>query len=201
MRTKQYFGSLLIVGLAIFASFAGGCADQPLPAPGALVCPTPISGNGGKYMSPSTSDGVLAKWVDKAVAAKGASEVGGAIGSAAAGYALRQVPFVGGFIGDQVGQEIGKDAAIAAAGGNDYIKKSSDLSFNDIQSLAVYMYVTLSARQDFEQVRDAVGTIYPEFNNNYESAIRSAPLKPVQAPAVTASQGQSAVASASGNGR
>ncbi|MDB6114799.1 MAG: hypothetical protein JWQ62_1744, partial [Lacunisphaera sp.] len=71
------------------------------PTASAVVAPKPIEGNTGKYMSPFTSDGVVAEWVDKAVKAKMGSAVGGAIGAYAGQKAMENIPFIGGMLGQK----------------------------------------------------------------------------------------------------
>ncbi|MDV3504697.1 hypothetical protein [Marinobacter sp. M-5] len=80
--------------------------------------------NLGAFVSPYTSDGVLAEWVNVGTNANIGSTVGSGVGAAAgsmiAGQLLDSVPgasLLGGFFGSQVGKDTGRDAAIAAYGG------------------------------------------------------------------------------------
>ena len=152
------------------------CATT-LPKPHQLVAPTPINGNYGKYMCPYTSDGVVAEWVDKGINAKIGATAGKIGGAYLGAKAMEQVPFVGGILGSYVGGAIGRQVAISSCGGWDYIKSTSDLSFNTIDDMAVYLYVNYSSNVHYQKVFEATCEIYPYMKNNYGNAIRKAPQK------------------------
>lgn len=126
--------------------------------------------NQGKYMSPYTSDDVLAEWVDLAINANIGSTAGSTIGAAAGAYAaekaLEQVPFVGSFIGGMVGSEIGetvgRQSAISASGGWEKIRGTSDRSFDDLQSMVRYLKAKYGSTGNFADAMEATGQIYPE---------------------------------------
>ncbi|OLF85160.1 Carboxyl-terminal protease-like protein [Marinobacter salarius] len=126
--------------------------------------------NQGKYMSPYTSDDVLAEWVNSAINANIGSTVGTGVGAAAGAYlgekALEQVPFVGGFLGGTVGAEVGKsigrETAISASGGWEAIRSTSDRSFDDISSMARYLKAKYGHTGNFADAMDATRQIYPE---------------------------------------
>jgi hypothetical protein len=128
-------------------------------------------------MAPYTSDGVVADWVDKAVKAKMGSAVGGALGAYAGQKALEQVPFIGGFLGEKAGNAIGREVAISASGGWDNIKKTSDLSFNSVDELAVWMYAKYATNEHYADVLSATEAIYPELTERYVPAIMGAGSK------------------------
>jgi len=151
-----------------------GCATAPAPriAPASsLVAPIPIAGNNGKYMSPYTVDGVLADWVDKAVNAKMGSAIGGAVGAQLGQKALENVPFIGGFLGEKVGNAAGQAIAIEASGGAEFIRGSSDLSFNQLDQLALFLYVKYSTNKHYKGALDATMAIYPELKTVYPQAL------------------------------
>jgi len=167
--------SFLMLLIMVFATTSGvGCSSTALPAPSEVVAPTPLSNNTGEYMAPYTKDGVLTQWVDKAVNAKASSDIGGAVGSVAGGYALQQVPFVGGILGNMAGKEIGRQAAIAGAGGMDHIKQTSDQSFASIDDLCVWLYALHSNKETYSAAIQAVGGVYPEYNDSFHSAVQNA---------------------------
>jgi hypothetical protein len=126
--------------------------------------------NLGKYMSPYTSDDVLAEWVNSAINANIGATVGTGLGAAAGAYAgekaLEQIPFVGGFLGGAVGAEIGKsvgrETAISASGGWEAIRASSDRSFDDIHSMARYLKAKYGHTGNFADAMEATRQIYPE---------------------------------------
>jgi hypothetical protein len=170
----QKYLSLLVVGL--MTALFSGCATAPSFPTAAEIkakAPTPIADNSGKYMSPFTSDGVVAEWVDKAVKAKMGSAVGGAIGAYAGQKALENVPFIGGFIGQKAGAAMGREIAVKASGGWEYIKKTSDLSFNTIDDLSVWMYANYSTNEHYADVLSATQEIYPEMKTRYYAAIQA----------------------------
>jgi hypothetical protein len=163
--------------LVLFATvlLAGGC--MTVPQPHELVAPSPIEGNSGKYMCPYTSDGVLADWVDKAVNAKAGATIGRIGGAYLGSKVAEQIPFVGGIIGGMVGDSIGRKIAIKASGGLEFIKKTSDLSFNSINNMAVYIYVEHSSHAHYKGALGAAWEIYPELKRSYISALQRAPRK------------------------
>lgn len=156
-----------------------GCGGRVarLPAPHMIRAPTPIEGNKGKYMSPYTSDAVLAKWVDKAISVKAGSSVGQAAGAIAGREVLKRIPFIGGILGGMAGKAIGRSMAISSIGGMEYIKKTSDLSFNSLQRMAVYLYAKHSRHQHYKAALNATFQVYPDLRNVYYSAIRRAGRK------------------------
>lgn len=177
---KKKFIYLPMIFISLGIIFLGGCATtMKMTPPNELVCPQPIQGNTGKYMCPYTQDGVLAEWTDKAINAKIGGAVGQYAGTFAGQKALEQVPFVGGFLGGKVGEQAGKAIAIKMAGGMDYIKKTSDLSFNSIDDMAVYIYVAHSNHEHYKEALSATYEIYPELKQKYYVAISKAKHKQI----------------------
>ncbi len=129
-----------------------------------------IPDNSGEYMSPWTSDGVLAEWVDKAINAKMGSAVGSAAGAYAAQKALNNVPFIGGFLGSKVGKEVGRTAAISASGGMDYIRQTSDQSFRSLDDMARYLKTVHASSSNFQDAIKAADAIYPGLMQSLASA-------------------------------
>ncbi len=167
---------LTLVGLSLLTAFVAGCAMGPPPFPAAtsITPPEGIQGNTGKYMAPYTSDGVVAEWVDKAVKAKMGSAVGGAIGAYAGQKAMENIPFIGGMLGQKLGESMGREIAIKAAGGWEYIKKTSDISFDTVDQLSVWMYAKYSTNEHYAEVLAATEEIYPEMKQRYFAAIQAA---------------------------
>lgn len=160
-----------IAGLSL-ALLLSACATAPqLAAPATIQAPAPIVGNSGKYMSPYTEDGTVAKWVEKGRAASAGANIGGFIGAQAGAKLAENIPFVGGFIGQKVGESVGRSVALNMVGGEAYIKETSDLSFNTAEDLAVYMYAKNSTHKDYAQVLDLTQKIYPELVQGYMPAI------------------------------
>lgn len=160
---------------ALAALMLSACATVPQVAqPDELSAPPPIVGNSGKYMSPYTSDGVLADWVDKAIHA----EMGGTIGGMAGAYAGRKmaenIPFIGGIIGQKIGDTLGREVAIKMSGGEDYIRETSDLSFDNLHDMAVWMYVNHSSHPHYQDALKSTWGIYPEFKQSYTQSLQVA---------------------------
>lgn len=120
-----------------------------------------IQDNSGEYMCPWTSDGVLADWVDKAINASTGASVGSAAGAYAGRKALENVPFLGSFLGSKVGEATGRKVALEAAGGHDYIRETSDLSFNSLETMARYIHAKYAGTSHFQEAVKAANEIYP----------------------------------------
>ena len=162
---------------AILALSMTGCMSFQVPKPDELVSPQPVPDNSGKYMCPYTQDKVLADWVDKAIHASAGATVGSLAGAYAGQQALKQVPFIGGFLGAKLGEKIGREIAIKAAGGWQHVKDTSDMSFNSIDDMAVYLYVNHSSHEHYQAGIKATMNVYPELKTRYTRALMSAPRK------------------------
>lgn len=156
-----------------------GCATVPpggiagaYAAPQATRTYAVIEDSSGRYLSPITSDGVAAAWVEKSINASLGASVGGMAGAYAGQKALEQVPFVGGFLGNKLGAEAGRKIALNAAGGDAYMRETSDLSFNDINEMAGWLVQTHAGHAKFAEIMKAAGQIYPELNQAYMVALR-----------------------------
>lgn len=142
-------------------------APAGAPALANTTAPTPIEGNAGKYMSPFTSDGVTAAWVTKSMQVKASGQLGAMAGQYAGQKAMENVPFVGGMLGKRAGQAMGRAVALKAIGGEEFLRSSSDLSFNSLQDMATFMYVNYSTHAEYKQILEATYAIYPEFKDVY----------------------------------
>jgi len=178
LKMRRFNNPIKLLMMVCTFIFMQGCVatTPPLATPNQLSTLNIqlIDGNSGKYMSPITSDNIPAEWVNKSIDAK----IGAGIGSTAGAYVgsqlLGSVPFVGGFLGSQVGEEIGRETAILAAGGDEFIKQSSDLSFNDLESLAIYLYVNYGDNPNYQPVLEATYEIYPDLQQVNYSSLASA---------------------------
>jgi hypothetical protein len=163
--------------IVIAAFVLTGCAGMQGPqlaAPTAIQAPQPILGNGGKYMSPYTEDGTVAVWVEKGRSASAGSAIGGFLGAQAGQKLAEQIPFVGGFLGQAVGESAGRAVALQMVGGEEFIRANSDMSFNTVQDMAVYMYAKNSSHKDFAEALKLTQEIYPELKSAYYPAIANA---------------------------
>ncbi len=163
-----------IVSLAIILSACASAPQQRWAAPHQLTAPTPARGNTGEFMSPYTTDRVLAEWVDKAINAKMGSAIGGAAGAYAGRKLAENIPLFGGLIGQKIGDKLGREVAIKMSGGEEFIRASSDVSFANLQDMAVWMYVNHSTHAHFQDALKSTWEIYPEFQQIYPAAIANA---------------------------
>lgn len=144
--------SSLLVFFSVIVVLAG-CAPHTKINPNDYEAPQPIEGTHGTYMCPYTSDGTVAKWVEKGMNVK----IGKAAGTAIGSELLKNIPF-----GDQLGRAAGRAIAIKMMGGMEYIKENSDLSFNDIKKMRLYLWVVYSNNEHYHKVIDLMSEIYPE---------------------------------------
>jgi hypothetical protein len=145
-----------------------------LAAPLALTAPEPIVGNTGRYLSPYTEDGTVALWVEKGQAAGAGASVGGFVGAQAGAKLAENIPFFGAMLGKSLGESAGRAMALQMVGGEAFMRQHSDLSFNSVRELALYLYVTNSGHKDFAKVLELTQQIYPELQQGYHAAIASA---------------------------
>lgn len=165
-----------------------GAQQQKLTAQGARndvpksKIPQPIMNNSGRYMSPYTQDGVMADWCDMAINAKIGATAGGTAGAVAGGVAgnmiadqlLSNVPFgglfggiAGGIVGNQAGKAAGKSIALDAAGGIEKVRATSDMSFNNLRDMSIYLYAMHSNHQHYKAALEIAMEIYPELKDSY----------------------------------
>lgn len=162
--------SLASLSLALVLAACASSGPQ-LAAPNVIKAPTPIVGNSGKYMSPYTEDGTVALWVEKGRSASAGASVGGFVGAQAGAKLVENIPFVGGLFGQKIGETAGRAVALKMVGGEEFIKQNSDMSFNSVQDLAVYMYAKNSSHKDYAQVLELTQKIYPELTQAYYPAL------------------------------
>lgn len=174
--------SLLTAGLVVLASVLSGCVQAPasqsaisqdaISQAATVTSVEPIYGNTGEFMCPFTEDGTVTAWVEKGMTASIGANVGGAVGSYAGAKAMENVPFIGGFLGRKAGSSAGRNLAISAAGGWDFIKANSDLSFNSLEDMARYMLANNATHPQYADVLKATYGIYPELQQSMAVASR-----------------------------
>ena len=105
-----------------------------------------------------------------------------------AGKALvSRVPF-GGLLGGAAkskGKELG---AVVAVGGPEFIKSSSDLSFNTLEDYAVYLHVKHANDGEFPKALATAIAIYPPLEKGYPAALKAAFAKAEVAAKVAAAK-------------
>lgn len=165
------------ISVLVLALMLAGCATVAAPRlamPTQIVAPKPIIGNTGKYMSPYTEDGTVAAWVEKGRSASAGASIGGFLGAQAGQKVAENIPFVGGLLGQAIGESAGRAIALKMVGGEEFVRANSDLSFNSVEEMAVYMYAKNSGHKDFEEALKLAQEIYPELKTAYYPAILNA---------------------------
>ena len=189
MKISRLFALIVLVSVATSAAFATNMADVVKAqvilgkileytskyqlANAVVTAPTPIASNAGKYVLPYGADGQMTAWATKTLNAKLGSLAGEKAGEQAGKALASKVPF-GGFASGLMkskGKEMG---AMAAIGGADFIKKSSSVSFNNLEDYAVYLHVKYSTNGDYTQALAAAMAIYPSLETGYDNAVKSA---------------------------
>lgn len=136
-----------------------------------LSAPMPIADNSGAFLSPYRCDGTPTEWSNKAMTAGAGAAAGGMV----AGKAAEKVPFVGGFFKKKAQAVGAQTGAVTAAGGMEFIKSSSDVSFSTADELAVYLQAKHAALDpDFAKRVSAAMAIYPDLKTNYTKAVQAA---------------------------
>ncbi len=126
-----------------------------------------VDGTTGLYMSPFTSDGVTSAWITKSMQVKAAGQIGSMAGNYLGQKAMEQVPFVGGFLGKKAGAAVGRQVALSAIGGEEFLRSSTDLSFNSAEALVGWTLANHGSREDIGKVMQAVIAIYPDVQTPY----------------------------------
>lgn len=138
-----------------------------------IQAPTPLASNSGQYLLPYKANGEVTEWAGKAVSAQVGKLVGEKAGEAATRAVASKIPF-GGLAGGLIKKKSKELAAVTALGGAAYLKKTSDLSFNDLNDYAVYLHVRHSADANYQHVLATAIAVYPELEGRFDSAIRQA---------------------------
>lgn len=155
----------ILVLLSVVLVVVTGCSTKFAPRE-SVKAPEPIADSSGEYVCPYTSDGVVADWVVKGKYAGAGAAAGKAVGQEAGKSVVKSIPLVGGLFGGKVGESAGRAAAIEAAGGWDYIRETSDLSFNSIDDMMAYLYVNYyRSNEHWGDVIGYAGNIYKELKD------------------------------------
>lgn len=138
-----------------------------------LEAPKPQNNTRGSYLLPYDKNGALTEWAQKALQAKVGAMAGEKAGDMAGNAVASKVPF-GGFAKGFMKKKAKETGAMAAIGGKKFIKKSSSMSFNDINDYAVYMHVTHGSSGGYTEALAAAMAIYPDLEQHYDVAINQA---------------------------
>ncbi len=135
-----------------------------------------VPDNSGEYMSPYTHDGVLADWVDKGVSAKAAGQLGKTALGVTGGQVGQQYGVLAGVLGRTIGQKLGeataRSIAVNSAGGWDYIRDSSDVSFNSLAQMARFLKRHYPDHPHYALAIELTGEIYPKFRRQYKHSLK-----------------------------
>lgn len=127
-----------------------------------LVRPRPD--NAGQYLFPLKSDGSLAEWVTRSGSSTKNLSLGGSLGRAAA-RAAGHSGDVAGLVGI-AGEAVGKAIAIESIGGWDFIRHSSNQSFDTLKDMARYLHYRYAKDPRYGQMISAASVIYhPDFEH------------------------------------
>jgi len=162
------FLTLILSG---YSNFSAASEQVKIAQPDQLAVPAPLTDGAGQYFVPYTTDGVVTDWIDKGIELEMGANIGTLIGVGLANEVLTEIPVFGAMIGKSIGDRIGKEAAISAIGGIDYIKRTSDFSFQKIENFAVFLYAKHATHKDYKRVFEITVMVYPELKDVYYSAI------------------------------
>ncbi len=166
----------ILIAMVLSVVFLG-CAATIKPR-SELTPPTPAADMSGKYVSPFKSDGSVTDWAEKSWSEEVSKNIAGNIGSnvgSQVGSAL------GGGWGSLIGASAGKvgarkathEAFLLALGGEDYIRETSELSFNSLAELSKYLYVVNSDHPQYKEALNAAMYLYPELEDVYPETLES----------------------------
>ncbi len=147
-----------------------------------LTVPEPRSDTEGEYISPYRADGTIADWATKAIGGAAGAALGNLagdqLGDLASESLADKVPggaVLGSLFGRKAKKALAETAAVKAVGGWDYIKETSDLSFDSSMDLAVYLHANYAGVDpDFANAVGAAMSVYPRLVGAYEPAIKRA---------------------------
>jgi len=133
---------------------------------GALV----INDNSGEVLSPYTSDGVTAEWVNQTINASMGSAVGSAVGAEVGRQMAGSVPLVGSFLGSRAGASVGRQLAVDMA----LVRSSSDQSFRNLNDMARYLVHHFGHNTNFSEVVRATDAVFPGFQQAVQLVVAQA---------------------------
>lgn len=138
-----------------------------------LQAPPPIQGNTGKYLLPYAADGQMTEWAGKIVNVAASKIVGEKVGEKATEAVASKIPF-GGLAGGLIKKKSKEVTAIAFLGGPEFIKKTSSLSFSNLEDYALYLHVNHANHAGYQQALAAAMALYPDLETKFEAAIQQA---------------------------
>jgi hypothetical protein len=131
--------------------------------------PAPIATNKGKYLLPYKANGEMTEWAGKALNVEVAKLAGEKAGDAVAS----KIPF-GGFASGLIKKKTKEVAAVTALGGMNFLKSTSELSFDSLNEYAVYLHVRHSTDANYKEVLAAAMALYPDLEGRFDGAVKEA---------------------------
>ena len=138
-----------------------------------LEPPAPQADNTGKYLLPYKADGEPTEWAGKALNAAVGKVVGEKAGDVASNALASKIPF-GGLASGFLKKKVKESAGMIALGGADYIKKTSELSFSNLNDYTVYLQLRHGGDASYKEVLAAAIAVYPDLEGRFEGAIKDA---------------------------
>ncbi|MBK1880634.1 hypothetical protein [Pelagicoccus mobilis] len=145
-----------------------------------LEPPEPIHGNSGKFYCPFKEDGSLTEWANKALNVQAGAYAGEKAGSAAGKALASKVP-LGGLMSNKIKKQGKKMGAMAAIGGDKFVKKTTALSFGSLDELIVYLHAAERGNPDYQSAVASAMAIYPDMQSRVDYAINQAYKKAAKA--------------------
>ena len=142
-------------------------------AAGNIVAPAPQTSQAGPYFLPYNSKGEMTEWANKAINAQVGAALGAKAGEEAGKAVTSRIPF-GGLLNGAAKNKGKALGAIAAVGGTEFIKTSSDQSFANLDDYAVHLHVTHAGSANFAQALATAMAIYPSLEKSYQPSIKGA---------------------------
>lgn len=124
----------------------------------------------GEFVLPFTSTGLITEWADMALSAQAGARVGEMAAGRATEAIASRVP-LGGLLGGALRGKSREIAAVTAIGGWDYIRATSDASFDKMEDLSLYLHVEYAGTADYETALAAAMAIYPALEKNHQRTI------------------------------
>lgn len=186
IRSLAVFGALVVTAVPVFATNMADVVKAQIilgkvleytskyqTFTASVQAPQPLTNTSGKYLLPYNAEGQIMEWATKTLNTQLGAAIGAKAGEEAGKQVASRVPFGGLASGlmKKKGKEIG---AVAAIGGADFIKKTSRLSFNNLDDYAVYLHVQHGRSGDYAQALAAAMAIYPALEGSYDASIRNA---------------------------
>jgi len=138
-----------------------------------LRVPDPIDGSDGDYMFPFTKEGSLTSWGEKALTAQAGAQAGDMAADQGMKVIASSIPF-GGLFSGAAKKKAKSAGAVLAIGGWDFIKENTELSFEELSDLSVYMHSKFYGDPNYETALAASMAVYPDLEKGHEKAIKRA---------------------------